>query len=197
MLALDPDQPMSAAIIRTDTIHQGWGRYLVCVITLPDGHTVRREIEDHGNATCVLPYDARRRTAMLVRQFRAPAFLAAGEEATLEAIAGIIEGPDPADCARREALEEAGVRLTSLEHVVRGWSMPGISTERMDLYLAPYDEADRVGPGGGIAEDHEGTTAVEIGLGELARMADAGALTDVKAMVLVQTLRLRRPELFR
>jgi hypothetical protein len=38
--------------------------------------------------------------------------------------------------------------------------------------------------------------AVEIGLAELARMADADALPDTKTLVLLQTLRLRRPDLF-
>jgi hypothetical protein len=33
-------------------------------------------------------------------------------------------------------------------------------------------------------------------LGELAAMADAGTLNDMKTLALVQTLRLRKPELF-
>jgi len=33
-------------------------------------------------------------------------------------------------------------------------------------------------------------------LNELARLADSGKLADIKTLVLVQTLRLRRPELF-
>jgi nudix-type nucleoside diphosphatase (YffH/AdpP family) len=187
---------MTIPELQIDTVYQGWGRYLVATIRLPDGQTVRREIEDHGQAVGVLPYDAERRTALLVRQFRAPVFLAARQEETLEAIAGIQEGPDPAACVRREAFEEAGVRLDALEHVVAAWTMPGISTERMDLYLAPYRTTDRIGAGGGLPEEHENTTVVELGLAELAAMADAGELTDLKTFGLVQTLRLRRPDLF-
>ena len=41
-------------------------------------------------------------------------------------------------------MEEAGLRLNKVEAVVRAWSMPGISTERMDLFLAAYETADRV-----------------------------------------------------
>jgi hypothetical protein len=33
-------------------------------------------------------------------------------------------------------------------------------------------------------------------LKELARLADAGKLVDIKTLLLLQTLRLRRPELF-
>ena len=128
---------MSNAIVHIDTVHAGFSRLMIATLALPDGRTLRREIEDHGRAACVLPYDPARRTAVLVRQFRAPVFYAARHADTLEAIAGIIEDEEPAACARREAHEEAGLRLDALEHVAAAWSMAGVSTERMDLYLAP------------------------------------------------------------
>jgi 8-oxo-dGTP pyrophosphatase MutT (NUDIX family) len=93
-------------------------------------------------------------------------------------------------------MEEAGLKLHALEHVGTAWSMPGISTEQMHLYLAPYCEADRIGLGGGIANEHEGITVVELPLAELAAMADAGQINDMKTLAVVQTLRLRKPELF-
>src|SRR5437588_1596204 len=147
---------MSCEITHIDTIYEGWSRYLIATVALPDGETVRREIEDHGRAVGILPYDPRRRTAILVRQFRAPIFYAERHADTLEAIAGIVErsDPDPAACARREAFEEAGLRLHALEHVTTAWTMPGISTERMDLYLAACAPADREGDGGGVAGEH-------------------------------------------
>ncbi len=187
---------MSFEITHIDKIYDGWSRYLIATVRLPDGETVRREIEDHGRAVGILPYDPARRTAILVRQFRAPIFYAERRAETLEAIAGIVESSDPAACARREALEEAGLRLRALEHIVTALTMPGVSTERMDLYLAAYAEADRVGEGGGAPGEHEGITVVEMPLAELARLADSGQLTDMKALTLVQALRLRRPELF-
>ena len=76
------------------------------------------------------------------------------------------------------------------------WSMPGISTERMALYLAPFSAADRVSAGGGLATEHESISVAEVPLAELARLADAGHLADLKTLALVQTLRLRRPDLF-
>jgi nudix-type nucleoside diphosphatase (YffH/AdpP family) len=164
---------------------------------LPDGEILRRAIEDHGPAVAVLPFDPGRRTAVLVRQFRVPVFLASGADATLEAIAGIVEtGEEPLACARREAFEEAGLRLATLEHVASAWTMPGNATERMHFYLAAYGPADRAGAGGGLAEERERITVVELPLAELARMADDGRLDDSKTLVLVQTLRLRRPDLF-
>src|SRR5215510_13025898 len=136
--APDTREPMAYRIIRSDTVHAGRSKFLLLTVQLPDGQTMRREVEDHGAAVCVLPYDAERRTAILVRQFRAPVFLATRQEEVFEAIAGIVESPDPAACGRREAMEEAGLELHTLEHVGSAWTMPGVSTERMHLYVAPY-----------------------------------------------------------
>lgn len=187
---------MSAEIVETKTVYQGWAKYLIANIRLADGQHIKREIEHHGDAIAVLPYDPLRKVAILVRQLRAPVLLAAKEPDLLEAIAGMIDDDGPENTARRESLEEAGLRLGAVEHAGRMWTTPGVSTERMDLYLAAYSSSDRVGDGGGLAEDHENITVVEMALAELVRMADSGELHDMKTFALVQTLRLRRPALF-
>jgi nudix-type nucleoside diphosphatase (YffH/AdpP family) len=186
-----------APIIRgTRIVHDGWSRLLVAEVTMADGTRLAREIEDHGRAVAVLPYDPDRRVALLVEQFRTPAFYAAGVTRVLEVPAGLLDEAEPEEGARREAYEETGVRLGALEAVTCGWSMPGISTEQMDLYLAPYAAADRTGAGGGLAEEHEDITVREMPLAELAALSDRGELTDLKTLVLLLTLRLRHPELF-
>jgi hypothetical protein len=73
--------------------------------------------------------------------------------------------------------------------------MPGISTERMDLFLAAYTESDRIGAGGQAAEG-EAVAVHEIPLLELVAMTQRGALTDMKSLLLLFALQLRRPELF-
>src|ERR1700727_1511124 len=89
-------------IIDTRTAYAGWAKIVVAKIRAPGGETMTREIEDHGAAVCVLPYHPARRTAVLVKQFRAPVFFAFGQEETIEAIAGILEETEPEECARRE-----------------------------------------------------------------------------------------------
>ena len=186
---------MPAEIVATEVKHRGWTTFLVAAIRLSDGSTIKRVIEDHGNAVCVLPYDPVRRTAVLVQQLRAPALYAAKQQHFLEAIAGSIDaGEDPETSTRREAVEEAGLQLRALELVAKVCPMPGVSTEQMDLFLGEYSEADRVSAGGGI--DGENIEVVEMPLATLAAMADSRALQDMKTLLLLQTLRLRRPELF-
>lgn len=185
-----------AEILRTATLFEGWAKLLLATIRGPDGRSFERLIEDHGNAACVLPYDRERKTAILVRQFRAPVCLAAQTRETLEAIAGRIEAEDAVTAAGREALEEAGVSLQMLDLVGRFWTMPGVSTERISLFLARYTSRDRVGSGGGDGNEHEYTVVTELPLRQLAHMADAGILDDLKTFALLQSLRLREPSLF-
>jgi nudix-type nucleoside diphosphatase (YffH/AdpP family) len=176
--------------------YEGWTTLSVATIRTPDGDLIKREIEDHGPAVAILPYDPKRGVAMLVRQFRPPVFQAAGETEMLEVPAGLIEDDGPEGSARREVEEEVGLALSKLEPIGVEWSMPGLSTERIHLFLAPYSAEDRKGEGGGLAHEHESIIVEEIALKDLAAQADAGRLADLKTFALLQTLRLRRPELF-
>jgi nudix-type nucleoside diphosphatase (YffH/AdpP family) len=187
---------VAAKIVDLKTLYTGWTKFLIAQVRTAGGVTVTREIEDHGAAACVLPYDPVRRTAILVRQFRAPVRMMGEEQDILEAIAGIVEEELPTETAKREALEEAGLQLGELEPAGTQWTAPGISTERMSLFLSPYYEANRIGGGGGLDHEHEQIAVVEMQLDELARRADHGDLNDLKTFALLQTLRLRRPELF-
>lgn len=165
-------------------------------VRLADGALVWREIERHGDAAAVLPYDAARRCALVVRLFRAPVFDTCGEDVLEEACAGMIDNEDAETAARREAKEELGVTLSCLELIARVWSCPGVSTERQSLFLAPYDSADRESDGGGAAGEHEGITVIERPLSELATAVNQGRISDAKLVTLAFALQLRRPELF-
>ena len=187
---------MTVEIISVDSKYSGWARFLVVGVRLPNGQLLRREIEDHGAAVAVLAYDPERKMALLVQQFRAPVFFSSQQEQTLEAIAGIQDEADTISTARREALEEAGVHLRALEYVATAWTMPGISTEQMTLYLATYRRTDRINEGGGVATEHENISAVEIKLATLDEMLESGRLIDMKTLVLMQALKLRHPDLF-
>jgi len=183
-------------IVDVHTLYQGWSKLSLASVRMEKGRTVERLIEDHGRAVCVLPYDPERRVAMLVRQFRAPVFLTIPGDNLLEAPAGLTDGEPPETAAAREAIEETGLRLRVLDCVATLWTMPGISTEQMDLFLARYAEADRVASGGGHPSETEDITVIEMSLPELAAMADDGRIEDMKTFALIQTLRLREPRLF-
>lgn len=164
-----------------------------------DGATAEavREVSEHGDAVAVLPVDPARRTALLVRQFRLPVWLARGDGVLLEACAGLVDpGEEPAACARREALEETGYAIAALEPAGAVFSSPGTSHEAIHLFLAEYAAGARHHDGGGLAHEGEDIEVIELPLDELAALAAAGAIADAKTLCLVGLLRARRPALF-
>ena len=117
-------------IVDTRVAYKGYLTITVATLTNAAGQTHHREIEDHGRSACVLPYDPGRRVALLVRMPRAPLLLAGEAEHLHEAPAGMIDGDEaPETAVRREAMEEAGLRLVSLEPVSTVWPSPGVSAE--------------------------------------------------------------------
>jgi 8-oxo-dGTP pyrophosphatase MutT (NUDIX family) len=122
---------MPPQILSTRSLYDGWTTLRLVEIRLESGDVIEREVEDHGNAVAVLPFDPVRRTALLARLLRAPALVSGGRIALLECPTGMVEEADPAQTARREAYEEVGLRLQYLEHAGLVWTSPGISTEMM------------------------------------------------------------------
>jgi nudix-type nucleoside diphosphatase (YffH/AdpP family) len=187
---------MSPQIIGRKTARTGYITVEELRLSVADGVEFDREIEWHGDGAAVLPFNPQARTALVIRQFRAPVLAAAGEVSLVEACAGMIEDGDAEATVRREAQEELGLRLGPVELVARTWSSPGVSTERVSLFIAPYAPADVSGPGGGLALEHEDITVIERPLVDLAAEVDGGHILDAKLLMLLQALRLRRPELF-
>lgn len=186
---------MAVEIKGREQAYKGWTT--IHRLTLSDGtETFTREVEDHGSAVGVLPYDPERRVVLLVRMPRGPV-LFAGEDDILEIPAGLLEaGEDLEDAARREAAEETGLTLGPLDLVGTFWTTPGISTERITLFLSAYRGADRTGLGGGLAHEHENITVVEMPIATLAERMTGGPAVDLRVFMLLQALRLRRPDLF-
>lgn len=187
---------MTVELRRVETVYQGYLTVMSATFSGPDGGTFTREIEYHGRAACVLPYDPVRRTALLVNLPRAPVIWAGGPAELLEAPAGMVENEDAEDTAVREAMEECGVRLARLEPVGSPFSCPGVSSERVDLFLAVYTAADRVAAGGGVSGEDEHITVQEIPLSLLWAQVEQRRIEELKTLALILSLRVRRPELF-
>jgi nudix-type nucleoside diphosphatase (YffH/AdpP family) len=184
-------------IKQIETVYEGWRKIFRMSVQMPDGRTMIREVLNSGEAAAVLPYDLDRRKVVLIRQFRAPVMHIEGHPDFLEAVAGLLDEDDPETCARRETMEEAGIQVATLEPVGCFWSAPGITTERLHLFLAPYTEADRIGEGGGVADEHEDIEVLEVSFDELASLVGRNAIADMKTLALVQALQLRHPDYFR
>ena len=154
--------------------------------TRQDGRedVLEREVHDHGHGATVLPYDVKRGTVLLVRQFRLPAWLHDQDGFIIECCAGLLDGDDPAQCAKREAEEELGFRLSSLRFMSTVYSTPGSVTERISLFIADYDHDSRVGAGGGEAHEGEDIEVLEMPFDEMRRMVQDGRIADAKTVLL-------------
>jgi nudix-type nucleoside diphosphatase (YffH/AdpP family) len=118
---------------------------------------VNRAVFVSGDAVTVLPYDPVRDRVLLIEQFRAGPFARGdGQPWQLEAIAGRIDpGEDPETCARREAVEEAGLTLGAMELVAAYYPSPGAKSEFLYSYVALCDLPDGVAGTHGMAEEAE------------------------------------------
>ena len=199
------EEPKDGGAVRIEdreVVYQGFVTFERMTVTHParDGSelTVVREVHDHGSGIGVLPVDARRRTVLLVRQFRVPVYLDDGDGHLVEVCAGLADDDDPdlETTARREAAEELGYDVTYLSRVGHAYSSPGIMTETMTLFLAEYDEDSRLHEGGGIAHEGEDIEVLEWTCDQLRRAVVSGQIRDAKTIILAQALMLHRPELF-
>lgn len=186
---------MDALILDRSTVYDGWLSLARLLVRMPNGAIEERHVEDHGSAVALFPYDPDRRVAILISQPRVPVLLA-GQPSLLEAVAGRLESAGADYTVRKEALEEAGLRLRAIQPVANIWSMPTISTERIHLYLAEYCPEDRVADGGGAADENECITVHELPLANIWAQVLDGRISDAKTLILIQFLRIARPELF-
>jgi nudix-type nucleoside diphosphatase (YffH/AdpP family) len=181
-------------ILSSRSVYTGWLNLRILTVRLGEEDSERPIIE-HPSGSAVLVYDPARRVALTVRQTRTPV-LYLDQSRLAEPVAGVGEDESAADTAKREAEEEVGIRLREVERVGLVWITPASSTERVHLFLAEYGEADRVSAGGGAADENERIQVREEPLAALWSDLESGMMTDAKLFMLLQALRIRRPELF-
>lgn len=142
--------------------------------------TVKRAAFVMGDAVTVLPYDPLRDRVLLVEQFRAGPYVRGDAECwSLEAIAGRIDaGESPEDAARREAVEEAGLRLGALELVAGYYPSPGAVTEYLYSYVALADLPDDAAGVFGVEGEAEDIRGHLVGFERLMELVASGEVNN-------------------
>jgi len=144
-----------------------------CDVAMPSGKLLSRQILEHPGSVVIIPRLARDRY-VLVRQFRFATkswlweFPAGGREL----------GESIQQTAKRELMEEIGYRPRKLKKLLEFYPTPGISGEKMYLYLAeqlvpataPQDEDEEL-------EVHEFTSR------QIERMVRQGKIIDAKTIL--------------
>ncbi|PYE88975.1 NUDIX domain-containing protein [Phyllobacterium leguminum] len=148
--------------------------------------TMSRETYDRGNGATLLPYDPARRTVLLTRQFRFPAYVNGYDELLIEAAAGLLDEASPEERIRKEVEEELGLVLGEAREIFNCFMSPGSVTERLHFFIAEYDPAMRKSSGGGNVSEGEDIEVLELGLDEALAMIGTGAIQDGKTILLLQ-----------
>lgn len=145
-----------------------------------------RETYDRGNGATILLYDRHRRTVILTRQFRYPAFVNGHDNLLIEAPAGLLDNAEPETRIRAETEEETGFRVREVRQVFEAFMSPGSVTERLHFFVGAYEPADRASQGGGNRDEGEDIAILEVGIDEALAMIDTGAIRDGKTIMLLQ-----------
>jgi nudix-type nucleoside diphosphatase (YffH/AdpP family) len=146
----------------------------------------QRETYDRGNAAVILPYNPRRRTVVLIKQFRYPAFVNGYDELMIEAAAGLLDDESPENRIRAEAEEEAGYRLRDVRKIFESFMSPGSVTEKLHFFVAEYEPDMKIGDGGGLKDEGEDIEVIEPSIDEALAMIADGRIVDGKTIMLLQ-----------
>lgn len=152
--------------------------------------TLTRETYDRGDGATALLYNLRRRTVLLTRQFRFPAYVNGHDGFLIEAAAGLLDDASPEQRIRAELEEETGRRVTHLRKVFDVFMSPGSVTERLHFFVGEYDCASQVGEGGGLEAEGEDIEVLELDADEALDMVARGEIMDGKTVMLLQYLHL-------
>jgi ADP-ribose pyrophosphatase len=158
---------------------------------------ITREVFVAGDAVTVLPYDPVRDRVLLIEQMRVGPF-GRGDPLPwqLEAIAGRIDpGETPEEAARREAVEEAGLKLGALEKVAEYYPTPGAVTEYLYSYVAPCDLPDGVAGIFGAEEEAEDIRGHLLTFNRLLQVMAAGEIGNAPLLLTVLWLQRERRRL--
>ena len=146
----------------------------------------KRETYDRGNGATILLYNLDRRTVVLTRQFRFPAYVNGHSGMLIEAAAGLLDQASPEDRIKAEAEEETGYRVSRVQKIFEAFMSPGSVTEKLYFFVAAYDSGARATLGGGNHAEGEDIEVLELSLEEAMAAIAAGEIQDGKTIMLLQ-----------
>ena len=156
---------------------------------------ISREVFERGQAGAVLMYDPQRDEVVLIRQFRAGAYVAGHHPFTWELVAGIIEeGETAEDMIRREAVEEAGLKLGELELIQNIMLTPGACSESCHVFVGRVDSS-KAGGVFGLESEGEDILVKVLPFAEAYAMVERNEVDNAVGVIGLQWLALHRGEL--
>ena len=149
-------------------------------VRFPDNSTGELEIIRHPGASAVLPFLSEPSgpdpQILLIKQYRY-----AAEDFLYEVPAGRLDpNEDPADCARRELMEETGCTAARIEPLYTFYTTPGFIDERIHGFMAT-----EISRGESRREADEFMTLETLTLSRALELIKSGEIRDGKTAVLI------------
>lgn len=178
-------------ILSRETLYKGWSELTRYVLqyTRKDGTTEQqiREIYNSGDGAAVLLYNNSKKTVMLVRQFRLPAYLNGHPDGMLlEVCAGMLDEKDPETTIIREVYEETGIKISQVTKIFEAFATPGAHMEKIHFFTAPYQDHQKHHDGGGLSEESEEIELYELHYDQIDTQIREGKIVDIKTIALLQ-----------
>jgi 8-oxo-dGTP pyrophosphatase MutT (NUDIX family) len=142
----------------------------------PEGAVFERDVVHHPGAVSVVPM-VDHEVVLLVRQYRA-----AVDRVLLEIPAGKrdVDGEPPEDTARRELVEEVGMRAGRLDLLAEFYNSPGFCDERSYVFLG-RDLIECDADAQGVEEQH--MTIERVRLDDVPALVAAREIVDAKTII--------------
>ena len=154
--------------------------------------TINREVLVREGAVGVLLFDPQRDEIILVRQFRVGLLDGAGTPWALELIAGMIEfGEELEEVAFREVKEESNCEVSQLVKICDYYNSPGVSSEKVRLYLGIVD-SENMGGIYGLESENEDIEVVVLSYTEAITGLNKGYLANAMSIIALQWLELNK-----
>lgn len=149
-----------------------------------------RETYDRGNGAAMLLFNRARRTVVLTRQFRYPAFVNGHDDLLIEVPAGLLDRLSPEESIRRETMEETGFTVHEVTKVFEAFMSPGSVTEKLHFFIAEYEPGTQQETGGGVVSEGEDISTLEMDIDVAMRKILDGEIKDGKTIMLLQYAKL-------
>ena len=150
---------------------------------------VTHEVYGKSDGVAILLYNPKTKAIILTKQFRSPVFVATNHGASIEVIGGAIDiNETPINAAIRETEEEVGYKVDNLTKVSTVFLSPGIVKEKVHLFIAEYNESNKLQKGGGVYSEDEEIEVLEIDFKEAIQMIEKEEIVDARTIILLQYL---------
>ncbi|MCL7753020.1 NUDIX domain-containing protein [Polaribacter sp. Z022] len=158
--------------------------------TFKNGKTERltHEVYGRNDGVAILLYNPSTKKVILSKQFRIPMYVAGVKEGfSIEVCGGAIDkNESPETTVIRETKEEVGYNVNELQKVTTLFLSPGLMKEQVHLFVAKYNDDDKVEKGGGLEAESEEITVLETDFNDALHMVKTEEIIDARTILLLQ-----------